>query len=101
PAPSVARIGADGGDPNIAYIAYAGFSALTPASPGHVFRAVFNPSTRIATFTSLDQDLGDLPINTLAVDEAKGDVYAGTDFGPIVLRKGSAAWELAGVGFPE
>jgi hypothetical protein len=97
----VTHIVADRRDPNVAYVAYSGFNALTPAAPGHVFRAVFNPSTRIATFTSLDQDLGDLPINTLAVDDAKGDVYAGTDFGPIVLRKGSAAWELAGVGFPE
>jgi hypothetical protein len=66
-----------------------------------VFRVVFNPSSRIAAFTSLDRDLGDLPINTLAVDDVKGDVYAGTDFGPLVLRKGSASWELAGIGFPE
>jgi len=35
------------------------------------------------------------------VDDVKGDVYAGTDFGPLVLRKGAATWELAGVGFPE
>jgi hypothetical protein len=35
------------------------------------------------------------------VDDLKGDIYAGTDFGPIVLRKGSTSWELAGVGFPE
>jgi len=97
----VTRIVPDRLDPNVAYVAYSGFNALTPASPGHVFRAVFNPSTRLATFASLDQDLGDLPINTLAIDDAKGDLYAGTDFGPLVLRKGSAAWELAGIGFPE
>ena len=57
--------------------------------------------SRIATFASLDADLGDLPINTLAVDDGRGDIYAGTDFGPLVLRKGSSKWELAGVGFPE
>ena len=68
---------------------------------GHVFRVVFNPSTRLASSTSLDRDLGDLPINTLAIDDARGDIYAGTDFGPLLLRKGSATWELAGVGFPE
>jgi hypothetical protein len=28
-------------------------------------------------------------------------VYAGTDYGPLVLRKGSSSWALAGVGFPE
>ena len=97
----VTRIVPDAGDPNAAFISYSGFNALTPAAPGHVFRAVYNPSSRIATFVSLDADLGDLPINTLAVDDARGDIYAGTDFGPLVLRKGSSKWELAGVGFPE
>ena len=49
----------------------------------------------------LDRDLGDLPINTLAVDGARGDIYAGTDFGPLVLKSGASTWELAGIGFPE
>ncbi len=31
----------------------------------------------------------------------KGDVYAGTDYGPLVLRSGASSWALAGVGFPE
>ena len=31
----------------------------------------------------------------------RGDLYAGTDFGPLVLRQGTASWTLAGVGFPE
>lgn len=97
----VTRIVPDAGDVNAAFISYSGFNALTPASPGHVFRAVYNPSSRIATFVSLDADLGDLPINTLAVDDARGDIYAGTDFGPLLLRKGSSRWELAGIGFPE
>jgi hypothetical protein len=97
----VTRIVPDRSDPNAAFVAYTGFNALTPSAPGHVFRAVYNPSSRIATFTSFDRDLGDLPINTLAVDDLKGDIYAGTDFGPIVLRKGSSTWELAGIGFPE
>ena len=97
----VTRIVPDRTDANAAFIAYSGFNALTPGAPGHVFRAVFNPSSRIAAFTSLDRDLGDLPVNTLAVDDARGDIYAGTDFGALVLRKGSAVWELAGVGFPE
>ena len=97
----VTRIVPDRTDPNAAIISYSGFNALTPAAPGHVFRAVFNSSSRLASFTSLDRDLGDLPVNTLAVDDARGDIYAGTDFGVLVLRRGSSAWELAGVGFPE
>ncbi len=97
----VTRIVADRTDVNAAFISYSGFNALTPSAPGHVFRVVFNPSTRLAAFTSLDRDLGDLPINTLAVDDVKGDVYAGTDYGPLVLRSGASSWALAGVGFPE
>ena len=97
----ITRIVADRTDPNAAFISYSGFNALTPSAPGHVFRAVFNPASRIASFTSLDRDLGDLPINTLAVDDIRGDIYAGTDYGPLVLRRGSSNWEAASAGFPE
>jgi hypothetical protein len=97
----VTRIVPDRTNVNAAFVSYSGFNALTPAAPGHVFRVVFDPSTRLAAFTSLDRDLGDLPVNTLAVDDVKGDVYAGTDFGPLVLRRNAAGWTSAGVGFPE
>jgi hypothetical protein len=97
----VTRVVVDRADPNVAFISYSGFDALTPGTPGHVFRAVFDPATGQATFSSLDFDLGDLPINTLAYDDIAGDLYAGTDFGPLVLRAGASAWALAGVGFPE
>jgi hypothetical protein len=94
------RIFVDRADPNVAYVSYSGFNALTPASPGHVFRVVYNPSTQLAAFTNLDFDLGDMPINTLAFDDVTGDLYAGTDFGPLVLRDGSGHWGVAGRRFP-
>jgi hypothetical protein len=97
----VTRIVADRTDPNVALVSYSGFNALTPSTPGHIFRVVYNPSNGSATFTSLDFDLGDLPINTIAFDPPTGDLYAATDFGPLVLRGGANRWELAGVGFPE
>jgi hypothetical protein len=97
----VTRIVADPANPNAAFISYTGFSALTPSTPGHVFRVVFDPSTGRATFTSSDFDLGDIPINTLAYDHLRGDLYAGTDFGPLVLKAGTSRWVLAGRGFPE
>jgi photosystem II stability/assembly factor-like uncharacterized protein len=97
----VTRIVVDRANPNAAYISYSGFTALTPSTPGHIFRAVYNPGTRLASFTNVDADLGDLPVNTIAVDDGRGDVYAGTDFGPIVLRSGSSTWTAAGFGFPE
>jgi hypothetical protein len=97
----VTRIVVDRANPNVAFISYTGFNALTPATPGHVFRAVFNPATGVATFTSSDFDLGDMPINTLAFDDVRGDLYAGTDIGPLVLKAGTSRWVLAGRGFPE
>jgi hypothetical protein len=97
----VTRIAISRADPNVAFISYSGFNTLTPAAPGHVFRAVYNPDLQAATFEPLDHDLGDLPINTLAYDDLTGDVYAATDFGPLVLKQGSVSWEVAGVGFPE
>lgn len=97
----VTRVVVDRADPNVAYVSYSGFDTITPDTPGHVFRVVFDPASGTAAFTSLDFDLGDLPINTLAYDDVRGDLYAGTDFGPLVLRDGASSWTLAGVGFPE
>lgn len=97
----VTGIVVDRANPNVAYVSYSGFNTITPTTPGHVFRVVFNPQSGQATFTSLDFDLGDLPVNTIARDPRTGDLYAGTDFGPLVLRGGTQKWALAGVGFPE
>ena len=76
-------------------------STLTPSTPGHVFRVVYDPGIQRASFTQMDFDLGDLPINTLAYDDARGDLYAATDFGPLVLPRGASSWQAAGFGFPE
>jgi hypothetical protein len=97
----VTRIAVDPADPNTAYVSYSGFNALTPASPGHVFRVVYDPVNQRAAFFTLDYDLGDLPINTIAFDDVTGDLYAATDFGPLVLRRDQGRWTTAGVGFPE
>jgi len=97
----VSHIAADRTDPNVALISYSGFNALTPSTPGHIFRVVYDPAAETATFTSLDADLGDLPINTIAYDDLRGDLYAATDYGPLILQQGSSSWQVAGVGFPE
>jgi hypothetical protein len=97
----VTRIFADRNDPNVAYVSYSGFNALTPATPGHIFRVAYNPVTQTASFTSMDFGLGDIPINTIAYDPVRGDLYAATDFGPLVLRSSTGQWQAAGVGFPE
>ena len=97
----VTRIVVDRRDANAAIIAYTGFNQITPNTPGHIFRAVYDPASGRAAFTRIDADLGDIPINTIAYDDLGGDLYAGTDYGPIVLRRGSSNWTAAGLGFPE
>jgi hypothetical protein len=97
----VTRIIPDRVDPNVALISYSGFNTLTPSTPGHIFRAVYDPVLRRATFSVVDFDLVDIPINTIAFDDVRGDLYAATDFGPLVLPKGATHWETAGLGFPE
>lgn len=97
----VTRIVGDRKDPNVALMSYSGFNTLTPSTPGHIFRVVYDPKAETATFTSLDADLGDIPINTIAFDDLRGDLYAATDFGPLILPAGASSWQVAGVGFPE
>lgn len=97
----ITRIVADPTDVNAAIVSYSGFNALTPSTPGHIFRVTVDPATGGVTFASLDHDLGDLPINTIAFDHIRGDLYAATDFGPLVLRRASTQWVVAGAGFPE
>jgi hypothetical protein len=97
----ITRIFVDPRNANVAWVSYSGFNAITPTTPGHLFRVVYNPQSGTATFTRMDFDLGDLPLNTIAYDHLTGDVYAATDFGPLVLRDGATKWALAGVGFPE
>ena len=96
----ISGIAVDPTNPNHAWIAYSGFSALTPTTPGHVFEVTWNPSTSTSEWTSLDADLGDLPINHLVRDPDTGDLFAATDFGVLVLPGGEQHWREAGKGLP-
>jgi len=94
----------DPSDPYHAYISYSGYNAVTPDTPGHVFEVQYNPATGAATFTSLDgtgpQALGDLPVATIERDEAKGVLYAGTDFGLVQRVRAQTGWTDAHPGLP-
>jgi hypothetical protein len=96
----VSGIAADPANANRAWIAYSGFNALTPATPGHVFEVTWDPATMSSKWTSLDFDLGDLPVDHLVRDAKTGDLYAATDFGVLVLAHGSSHWREAGEGLP-
>jgi hypothetical protein len=96
----ISAIAVDPTNPNHAWIAYSGFNALTPTTPGHVFEVTWHPSTSTSEWTLLDYDLGDVPINHLVRDGNTGDLYAATDFGVLVLDNGELRWREAGEGLP-
>ena len=97
----VTRIVVDRTNPNVAFISYSGFNALTPATPGHIFRAVYDPATQRATFTSW----------TSISATCRSTRSRSTTCAAICMRRRTSArsccardrrtWELAGVGFPE
>jgi hypothetical protein len=83
---------------NHAWISYSGFSAATPATPGHIFSVTYNPGNGTATWTSLDGSLGDLPLTDVVQDEDTGDLYVSSDFG--VLKSDGGPWTMAAPGMP-
>jgi hypothetical protein len=96
----VSNIVVDPHDAKHAWISYSGYSAFTPATPGHVFDVHFNPGTGTATFTDLSYNLGDQPITAIARDDKTGNLYAATDFGVLELRAGKTVWRQAASGLP-
>jgi hypothetical protein len=86
---------------NTAFVSFSGYSAYTPATPGHVYKAVYDPGTGTATWTNLDGNLGDLPILDVEVDPATGDLYAAHDYGVLRLPAGSSTWVRAADGLPK
>ena len=94
----------DPSDPFHAYITYSGYNHVTPTTPGHIFEARYNPSTGVLSLTSLDGSgphaIGDLPVGTIEVDERKGVLYAGTDFGVIKRVNAKTGWISAAPGLP-
>jgi hypothetical protein len=96
-----------------AWITYSGYSAsdpipgVTPAEPnkpGHVFSVTYDPTANggagDATWTSLDGDLGDMPVNAIVRDDPTGTFYISTDFGVLKSTNGGANWVVAADGMP-
>ena len=96
----VSGIHVDPANSNHAWVSYTGFSATTPATPGHVFDVTYNPVTGTATWVDVSYDLGDIPINDVARDDVRGDLYAASDFAVYRLRAGGTSWGLAAPGMP-
>jgi hypothetical protein len=96
----ISSIYVDPRNPNHAWISYSGYSARTPAQPGHVFDVTYDPVAGTAVWTSLDGSLGDIPITALVRDDATGDLYAANDFGVLRLPRRSTVWQTAARGLP-
>jgi hypothetical protein len=96
----VSGIHIDPANPNRAWISYTGFSASTPAQPGHVFEVTYDPIGGTATWADRSYDLGDIPINDVARDDITGDLYAASDFGVYQLPTGGADWAPPAPGLP-
>jgi len=90
----------DPANPNHAWISYAGFNATTPTTPGHVFEVTYNPAAGTAVWVDVSHDLGDLPVTDVIRDDARGDLYASTDFGVFRLDAGTTDWVEAAPGMP-
>jgi hypothetical protein len=96
----ISGIHVDPANPNHAWISYTGFSAATPATPGHVFEVTYDPSAGTATFVDRSYDIGDIPINDIVRDDLRGDLYAASDFGVFKLAAGANTWTAAAPGMP-
>lgn len=94
----ISGIAVDQDNPGRAFIAYSGFDAVTPQTPGHVFEVTYDGLD--AVFRPMDYNLGDLPINHLVRDDLTGDLFAATDFGVLALPAGTRDWIRAGQGLP-
>jgi hypothetical protein len=100
PARFVSGIAVDPANPNHAWISYSGYTARTPTTPGHVFDVTYDPVAGAATWSSIDDNLGDIPVAALVRDDATGDLYSSNDFGVLRLASGSSTWNTAATGLP-
>src|SRR5215211_5659656 len=68
----VSGISIDPRDPggNTAYLSFSGYNAYAPATPGHVFKAVYDAAHRHGDVDESRQRLGDLPILDVELDPA-------------------------------
>jgi hypothetical protein len=96
----VSGIAIDPANPNHAFISYSGYSATTPATPGHVFDVTYDPNTQMATFVDVSRNLRDLPLTDVALDPNTGDLFVSSDFGVYRRRGGFTQWNLAAPGMP-
>jgi uncharacterized protein (TIGR03437 family) len=93
----VTDIAPDPANPQRAYVAFSGFDASTPATPGHIFLTEDGG----ASWRNFSGNLPDVPVLSLALDPLlPGTVYAGTDLGVFRTVDGGETWLRFGTGIP-
>src|SRR6185436_10788093 len=77
-------------DANVVYATYAGFGDK------HVWKSI----DAGVTWSSIDSNLPDLPVHSLAIDPNRRDrLFLGTDLGVFVSTDGGATWKVENTGF--
>jgi uncharacterized repeat protein (TIGR01451 family) len=93
----VQQFAVDRSDYRTTYIAYGGFNAATPTTPGHVFKTT-NAGAR---WVDISGNLPDSPVNSIILDPSfPNTLYVGTDVGGFVTYDGGGHWGPLGTGFP-
>ncbi len=97
PSRAITQIAVDPTIATTAYITFSGFSGFGD-TPGHIFVT----TNRGASWTSIDGDLPNCPVNELAIDpgDPENIFYAGTDIGVFVTTNGGAHWSTLAPGLP-
>lgn len=75
---------------SVVYATYAGFGGQ------HVWKSI----DAGLTWTSIDSDLPDIPVHSIAIDPTQTDrLFLGTDLGVFVSTNGGASWQVENTGF--
>jgi hypothetical protein len=99
PGRAISSIYIDPTNVNHAWISYLGYNQTTASTPGHVFSVTYDPSTGSVSVQSVDNNIGNQPVNAV-VEDTNGDLYAATDFGVYKLPNGGNTWAPAAAGLP-
>ncbi|MCU0286500.1 MAG: hypothetical protein MUF15_08870, partial [Acidobacteria bacterium] len=88
-------------NPNIVYLTYSGFTSITPATPGHVFRST-NGGTSWTNISGIaPNDLPDMPATAIEIDANNSNIlYVGTDVGIFRTTNLGTAWVVFEPGLP-
>jgi photosystem II stability/assembly factor-like uncharacterized protein len=85
----VSKIVASATDANTAWVAYSGYNANTPSTPGKVFKT----TNKGQNWTNISGNLPDIPVSALAVDPGNENrLWVGTDIGVFATTDGGASW---------